>query len=151
MQRAIEYLDERNTSTETVAVQQLVVRRFEELLKALADDGAENGAEGQPPGENQENEQQPGPEGDIVTLIAQLKVIRSLQVDLAERFRDVRGRAGADSELTDDDQAELRSIAEEQELIADLVREMTSAFGDPEEEQSDEEALDVPGTLLDED
>ena len=151
MQRAVEYLDERNTSAETVAVQQLVVRRFEELLKALADDGAENGAEGQPPGENQKNEQQSGPEGDIVTLIAQLKVIRSLQLDLAERFRDVRGRAGADSELTDDDQAELRSISEEQELIADLVREMTSAFGDPEEEQSGEELLDGPGTLLDED
>ena len=151
MQRAVEYLDERNTSTETVAVQQLVVRRFEELLKALADDGAEAGTEGQPPGENQENEQQSGPEGDIVTLIAQLKVIRSLQLDLADRFREVRDRAGADSELTDDDQAELRSISEEQELIADLVREVTSVFGDPEEEQSGEELLDGPGTLLDED
>lgn len=151
MQRAIEYLDERNTTTETVAVQQLVVRRFEQLLKALADDDSKNGAEEQPPGENEENEQQSGPEGDIVTLIAQLKVIRSLQLDLAERFRDVKGRAGEDSELSDDDQAELRSISEEQELIADLVREMTSAFGDPEEEPINEEPLDAPDALLEED
>ncbi len=149
MQRAIERLNERDTSAETVAVQQLVVRRFEELLKALADEDAKNGEEGQPPGENQENEQQAGPEGDIVTLIAQLKVIRSLQVDLAERFDNVRNRAATDAELTESDRAELQSISEEQEMIADLVREMTSAFGDPEPAQ--EVPASDPGILLKED
>jgi hypothetical protein len=151
MQRAIERLNDRNTSAATVDVQQLVVRRFEELLKALADDDSVSGPEGQPPGESQEDGQQSGPEGDIVTLIAQLKVIRSLQLDLAERYREVRGRTAQDAELAETDQEELRSIAEEQELIADLVREMTSAFGDAEAESDTEDSADAPGGLLDED
>tara|TARA_R110002072_G_scaffold302100_1_gene484003 strand:- start:205023 stop:208742 length:3720 start_codon:yes stop_codon:yes gene_type:complete len=149
MQRTIERLDKRDTSVGTVAVQQLVVRRFEELLKALADDDARNGEEGQSPGENQGNKQQSGPEGDIVTLIAQLKVIRSLQVDLAERYGNVRSRAASNEELTESDRAELQSISEEQEQIADLVREMTSAFGDPE--PAKEAPVSDPGVLLEED
>ena len=84
-----------------------------------------------------------------MTLIAQLKVIRSLQLDLAERYREVRDRAGSDAELTETGQAELRAISEEQALIADLVREMTSAFGDSA--SNSEEPLAVPGGLLDED
>ena len=151
MQRAIDLLDKRETGEATVAIQQLVVQRFEGLLKALSEDeGASQ--ENQPPGENGEG-QQSGPGGDIVTLIAQLKVIRSLQLDLAERYHEVRDRAGsdADAKLTETDQAELRSISEEQELIADLVREMTAAFGDPESEPDSGEPLQVPGGLLDED
>jgi hypothetical protein len=42
-----------------------------------------------------------------------LKVIRSLQQDLAERFREVRGHSTPDFEMTDDDQEELQSIANE--------------------------------------
>jgi hypothetical protein len=149
MQRTIDLLDKRETGAATVAVQQLVVQRFDGLLKALSGDEAV-GQEKQPPGKNGEG-QQSGPGGDIVTLIAQLKVIRGLQLDLAERYHEVRDRAGSDSDLTEADLAELRSISEEQALIADLVREMTSAFGDPESELDTEEALDVPGGLLDED
>ena len=151
MRRAIEMLDERQTGPETLAVQRLVVRRFEELLKALADDESESSQEGQPPGESQDDGQQPGPDGDIVTLIAQLKVIRSLQLDLAERFREVRGRTDQESKPSEADQEELRSIAEEQELIADLVREMTSGFGDEEEEPDTEGASVESEGLLDED
>ena len=149
MQRAIDLLDKRETGEATVAVQQLAVQRLEGLLNAFSEDDSA-GQENQPPGENGEG-QQPGPGGDIVTLITQLQVIRSLQLDLAERYREVRGRAGSDAELTETDQAELRSLSEEQELIADLVREMTSAFGDAESEPDAEEPLAVPGGLLDED
>lgn len=149
MQRAIDLLDKRETGEATVAVQQLAVQRLEGLLNAFSEDDSA-GQENQPPGENGEG-QQPGPGGDIVTLITQLQVVRSLQLDLAERYREVRGRAGSDAELTETDQAELRSLSEEQELIADLVREMTSAFGDAESEPDAEEPLAVPGGLLDED
>ena len=151
MQRAIERLDERLTDAETVAVQQLVVRRFDELLKALSDDDSGPSQEGQPPSGNQDDSQQSGPEGDIVTLIAQLKVIRSLQLELAERFREVRVRTDQDSIPSDADQEELRSIADEQELIADLVREMTLEFGDEEEGPDAEELPVEPEGLLDED
>lgn len=149
MQRAIDLLDKRETGEATVAAQRLAVQRLEGLLQAFSEDDAA-GQENQPPGESGEG-QQPGPGGDIVTLITQLQVIRSLQLDLAERYREVRGRAGSDSELTETDQAELRSISEEQELIADLVREMTSAFGDAESDSDAEEPLAEPGGLLDED
>jgi len=131
MNRAIEQLDDRNTGLETVALQQLVVRRFESLLKALAEDDSNSGSEQSPPDESEEGDPSAGPSGDIVTLIAQLKVIRSLQLDLTERFQKIRNRATPDSELSESDDEELRSIAEEQEMIADLVRELTSSFGDP--------------------
>ena len=149
MQRAIDLLDKRETGEVTVAAQKLVVQRLEGLLHAFSEDDAA-GQENQPPGESGEG-QQPGPGGDIVTLITQLQVIRSLQLDLAERYREVRGRAGSDAVLTETDQVELRSISEEQELIADLVREMTSAFGDEESEPDAEDPLAEPGGLLDED
>lgn len=149
MQRSIDLLDKREAGEATVAAQQLVVQRFEGLLKALSEDD-EARQENQPSGENGERHQS-GPGGDIVTLIAQLKVIRSLQLDLAERYREVRDRAGSDAELTETGQAELRAISEEQALIADLVREMTSAFGDSASESNLEEPLAVPGGLLDED
>lgn len=133
MQRAIKHLDERNTDSDTVVVQQLVVRRFDELLKALADDESDSPDDNQqPPGESPQDDQSSAPAADIVTLISQLKVVRSLQQDLTDRFREVRSRATSESELTEADQQELQSIAEEQALIADLVREFTSAFGDPE-------------------
>ena len=149
MQRAIELLDERNTSQETVAVQQLAVRRFEELLKALEEDDQKHG-NAQSPEQNPDQDESSAPTGDIVTLIAQLKVIRSLQQDLTERFRAVRGRADSSSELTDSDQAELQQIAEEQALIADLIREMTSAFGDPKAAPAEDQPQVDPESLLNE-
>jgi len=149
MQRSIDLLEKREAGEATIAAQQLVVQRFEGLLKALSEDD-EARQENQPSGENGEGHQS-GPGGDIVTLIAQLKVIRSLQLDLAERYREVRDRAGSDAELTETGQAELRAISEEQALIADIVREMTSAFGDSAPETNSEEPLAVPGGLLDED
>jgi len=149
MQQSIDLLDKREAGEATVAAQQLVVQRFEGLLKALSEDD-EASQKNQSSGKNGESHQS-GPGGNIVTLIAQLKVIRTLQLDLAERYREVRDRAGSDAELTEADQAELRATSEEQQLIADLVRDMTSAFGDSTLKSNSEEPLAVPGGLLDED
>lgn len=143
MQRAIELLDERDTGVDTVALQQLAVRRFQELTDALADDDTSPQSQ-QAPAENSQGEPSSGPEGDIVTLIAQLKVIRGLQLDLADRFRTVRSRSEPGTDLDESDRTELQAIAEEQAMIADLVREMTSAFGDPEVEPGIDDAAPEP-------
>ena len=48
-------------------------------------------------------------------------------------MESIRSRTGNDElKLTDEDVNELASIAEEQEQLADLVRELTSYFGDPD-------------------
>lgn len=143
MQRAIEQLDERNTGEETVALQQLAVRRFKELTDALTDDDTSPQSQ-QAPAENSQGEPSSGPGGDIVTLIAQLKVIRGLQLDLADRFRTIRSRSEPGTDLDEADRIELQAIADEQAMIADLVREMTSAFGDPEVEPGMDDATSEP-------
>ena len=102
-----------------------------EALESGKDD--ENANDENPPQEQAGGPQQAGPDGEMITLIAQLKIIRSLQVDLIDRVELIRSRTGNDeSKLTDEDVNELASIAEEQEQLADLVREMTSFFGDPD-------------------
>ncbi|MDA0285365.1 MAG: hypothetical protein O3B86_18610, partial [Planctomycetota bacterium] len=133
MLETIEQLNERNTGSETVALQQRAVRRFEGLIEALAKDESSAESEHQS-GQPSQKGQPSDPAGDIVTLIAQLKVIRGLQEDLTVRYKEIRHRSAPDSALTDDDQQELQSIAEEQDLIADLIRELTSSFGEPDVE-----------------
>lgn len=147
MERAMGRLDERNTGDETVKLQQLAARRFEELIEALAEEDAQPESQQQPPGRNSEENQPSGPGGDIVTLIAQLKVIRGLQLDLANRFRVVRERSVPGAELDEADRQELQAIADEQDQIADLVREMTSAFGEEDIEPDDSDSISRPQNL----
>lgn len=124
--------DDRDVSPATVAIQSLAKKRFVDLLEALESDDEEGSGEN-PPQEQEGGPQQAGPDGETIALISQLKVIRSLQVDLIDRVELIRSRSGNDeSKLTDEDVNELTSIAEEQEQIADLVRELTSFFGDPD-------------------
>ena len=136
MDQAAESIDRKvpDVSPDTVAVQTLARKRFVNLLEALEsgkDD--ENANDENPPQEQAGRPQQAGPDGETIALIAQLKIIRSLQIDLIDRVELIRSRTGNDeSKLTDEDVNELASIAEEQEQLADLVREMTSFFGDPD-------------------
>lgn len=132
MIRAIASLDDRNTGPRTIGLQKRAARRFADLLAALQEDDEQSGEQPQNQDQPQNESQQSGPEGDIVTLIAQLKVIRSLQVDLQERIVEIRNRSPEDGELSPEDIDELQQIAGEQDQIADLVRELTSWFGDPE-------------------
>ena len=132
LDRSAERIEDKDVSPETVTIQSLAKKRFVDLLEALAAGDDEDNPQEQPNGQ-EGGPQQAGPDGDVITLIAQLKVIRSLQVDLIDRVELIRSRSGDNgTEVSDDDASELEAIAEEQEKLADLVREQTSFFGEPE-------------------
>jgi tetratricopeptide (TPR) repeat protein len=135
MEQAADRIGEgRDVSPATVAIQSLAKKRFADLLEALESGKEDENANPEnPPQDQAGGPQQAGPDGEMITLIAQLKIIRSLQIDLIDRVESIRSRTGNDElKLTDEDVNELASIAEEQEQLADLVRELTSYFGDPD-------------------
>ena len=141
MDRAAARLDERDTSTDTVQLEERILKRFTDL-KAALDEEKNADAQQTPPNEQQQGDQnQSGPDGEMVPIIAQLKVIRSLQADLIDRVTALREREAAAGQLSDNDLTELEEISNQQSQLADLAREMTAAFGDPEIE---EELQDPP-------
>ena len=110
--------------------QNQAARRFDDLLKALASEMNDEGQ--QQPADQTGQPGESGPPGERVALLSQLKIVRSLQADLISRFEQVRQKESESGTLTDDQKKELAAIAEEQSQIADLIRELTSAVGDPE-------------------
>ncbi len=152
MDQAAERIDRKlpDVSPDTVAIQALARNRFADLLEALESGKDDENASGEDSPQGQEGgPQEARPDGETITLIAQLKIIRSLQIDLIDRVELIRSRTGNDqSKLTDDDANELASIAEEQEQLADLVRELTSFFGDPD--ISPDADTEVPDALNEE-
>ena len=132
MKLAAQNLQERDTGEQTVTWQNQAARRFEDLLKALESDNENEGQPQQQPGQ-QGQPSEAGPPGERVALLSQLKIVRTLQADLITRFENVRQEQAKTGELTDDQKKELAAVADEQSQLADLVRELTSFFGDPEE------------------
>ena len=140
MDRAAARLDDRDTSAETVQLEERILKRFTDLKSALAEEQDDDAGE-TPPNQQQGEQNESGPDGEMVPIIAQLKVIRALQADLIDRVTALREREAVAGKLSDDDLVELEEITNQQSLLADLAREMTAAFGDPEIE---EEPLDQP-------
>jgi hypothetical protein len=140
MHLAAENLGKRDSGEQTVTWQNQAARRFEDLLKALDTDADEDGQQPRQPGQGEPNEA--GPPGERVALLSQLKIVRSLQADLISRFEQVRQKEAETGKFTDDQKSELTAIADEQSQLADLIRELTSFFGEPEEPEEEE-----PGPL----
>ncbi|MDA0587035.1 MAG: hypothetical protein O2820_00945 [Planctomycetota bacterium] len=130
MKLATESLGERSVGEQTVQWQKQAATRFDDLLKALETVPNE---EGQPPPGQGEPQNETGPPGERVALLSQLKIVRALQADLISRFEQVRQKEAEAGNLTDNQKKELAAIAEEQSQLADLIRELTSFFGEPEE------------------
>jgi hypothetical protein len=145
MHLAEENLAQRDAGEQTTAWQNQAARRFDDLLKALNSKSKQEDQPPQQPGQGGEPEES-GPPGERVALISQLKIVRTLQADLISRFGQVRQKQGASGKLTDDQKKELAAIAEEQSQLADLIRELTSFFGDPKEPDAAGPKEAEPGT-----
>jgi len=100
------------------------------LLAVLAEaESTANNDQPQPPAEQAEQAKQPtGPPGDVVTLIAQLELLRDLQADCAMRTAEFQQRRGERVELTPEETAELASIQAEQSDLTDLARNLMTKF-----------------------
>ena len=131
MDRAAKRIDDRKADQGTRDLQLMAAKRLTDLVEAIKhekskpQDTPQNGG-----GDKKKNEARPP--GDVVTLIAQLKVMRALQADLIARVKLIRGEQKGGQKLTDEQQAELAEISDAQSRLADLAREMSSFFGDPE-------------------
>ncbi len=102
MDRAAGRLDDRDTSADTVQLEERILKRFTDL-KAALDQEKNDDAQQAPPNEQQQGDQnQSGPDGEMVPIIAQLKVIRSPQADLIDRVT-ARDREAAAGQLSDND------------------------------------------------
>jgi hypothetical protein len=124
MERAVELLNERKADQETQSAQQAAADRFAMLLDSLKNDakndGESEGEEGEGGGGG--GGQQGGPPRDGIPPLAQLKMLRSLQLEINERTRELDGTRQRQNGLSAAQEKELESLSAEQGTLAELVR-----------------------------
>ncbi|MBI3465065.1 MAG: hypothetical protein HY000_18715, partial [Planctomycetes bacterium] len=116
MERATERLNDRKADAQTQGAEQTAIDRFAQLLDALKKDP------------NQQSNQQSGgggsgggQPGDAIPPIAQLKMLRSLQVEINQRTQELAELRQREQKLTPGQEKELKTLAEEQGTLASLV------------------------------
>jgi hypothetical protein len=125
MDRAVDLLNERRADAETQGAQQAAIDRFAQLLDALKSDPSSAGdpSEGAAGGGGA-GSQQGGPPRDGIPPIAQLKMLRSLQIEINERTRDLDDARQRQKGLSPTQEKELESLSAEQGTLAGLVRNL---------------------------
>ncbi|MGE3314488.1 MAG: hypothetical protein AB7O26_05175 [Planctomycetaceae bacterium] len=121
LQRAAERIEKRTTDETTVSAERRARQRFVDLVAALE---KTNPGDEQPPAE-QNNEAEPQgdpPPSDTIALLAQLKLLKALQVELAERTAGLSRSSDPSAEPSNFDEA--ARIADEQGKLADLARDL---------------------------
>lgn len=136
MEAAAQKLDQEQPQLNS-ELQQAQVRakqRLDDLLTALAEQTDEKASQptGGSPQQGNDEQRAQGPPGESIPIIAQLRMIRAMQVELIERTNQIREQQPARGELSQELAAELEVIGSEQSQLADLVRELTQYFGDAE-------------------
>jgi len=133
MQHAADLLKDDRTEKIAQTAQQNAARRLAQLLEALQPEPPDpnqkenngQGGEGKP-GNNQ-------PPADLVSRLAQLKLLKLMQVEVNGRTLELETALGARAELTEDEQREYLRLGQEQGRLADLIRDLAEAQG-PEPE-----------------
>lgn len=140
MGRAAELLDARELGTTTRRAEEYALRRLNQLIEALEPEDAEaNEGGGDQDGGGDGGGGDGG--GDGIGDIAQLKMIKLMQVDIHERTRDLEEAYGRQrEELTDDQQHEYALLSEEQGQLADLIRNLSQ----PAEERPEDDLDALP-------
>ncbi len=126
--------DQPDLSAETLEFQERARQRIVDVLTAIneKDNDKKNSNEQNKTGGEGGNS---GPQGESVTIIAQLKIIRAMQIDLNDRTQQIKNTRPKSGELPASQSAELQTISEEQAALADLIRQLTEFFGDAPEPQ----------------
>lgn len=130
MDQAASRLDEKETGAETQQFAQSALQRFLDLLEAIKPEkpkSQEPGAAEQQAGNNGGGEQQ-SPAIDTVTLIAELKMLRSMQVDLNSRMLSLAVKRDQGNPLKASELEELKKLGEEQGELAELATKFLELF-----------------------
>jgi len=109
--------------------QKLAVKRLDQLLEALK---PEKPGETAPPAAGGMPPDMPPmgmPMGDQLPPLAQLKALRALQADIAERTEEFDNAHPDRTKLNDDEVAELEALEKMQVDVAELIKQLTAATG----------------------
>jgi hypothetical protein len=110
--------------------QRLALKRLDQLLEALKPDKPGD-APATPNGGGMPPDMPPmgKPMGDQLPPLAQLKALRALQADIAERTESFDKAHPDRTKLNDDEAAELEALEKMQLDVAELIKELTQAAG----------------------
>src|SRR5262245_48084487 len=107
--------------------QRLALKRLDQLLDALKPDKPGEAAAPMAGGMPPEVPPMGKPMGDQLPPLAQLKALRALQADIAERTEAFDKAHPDRTKLNDDEVAELEALEKMQVDVAELIRELTQA------------------------
>jgi hypothetical protein len=139
MELAANLLGERQTGEPTQRAEAAALKRFVDLVAAVNFENDEP-----PPGQKKPDEQDPqnGQQSprpqDGIPVLAELKMLLSLQRELNARTAELGKRAAA-GQLSEADAAELQALAQEQGELADLTRNITRFAPDEPEPAPEQE------------
>jgi hypothetical protein len=128
METAARRLEDIKTDEETQQAARAAAERFKQVLDSLkADRGRNGGQGGQGGGQGGGGGGQGGGNGndDGIPPTAQLKLLKALQQEINDRTEALDEIRRRHKELTPEQAAELKKLAEDQGTLADLVRDMT--------------------------
>lgn len=149
MRRAAELLDERRTGNETQVAETQALERIRQVLEALAQDQQPDKPPGEEGGEGGGGSGS-GQGGDSNLAVAQIKMLKLLQMDLNRRTAALAQRQAEGTELSAAEQQTLAQLSDEQGLLADLVRNLLVPTEAPPENDPDElptvQPIDAPET-----
>jgi hypothetical protein len=132
MEQTAARLDGKEAGVETQQFAQAALQRFLDLLDAMKPEKPkkqEPGAQAEQPENNGGGGgQQQAPQIDPATMIAELKMLRSLQVDLNSRMLVLAAKRDQGNPLTGVEIEELKKLGEEQGELAELTAKFLELF-----------------------
>jgi len=127
-------LERRQTGPATVEAEQHALQRLQMLLEALKSEEPGNEEDG---GGGGGGGQQPGGQGDGVHSLAELKLLKLLQLEINLRTAELQAALDAGEELSDAQQRDYQALSEEQGRLAILILEFMPAAGPNPEDEPD--------------
>jgi hypothetical protein len=134
MDAAAQRLQEIKTDEATEQAAKGAADRFKQLLESLKADRGKNRGQGGQGGGGGGGGGGAGGNDDGIPPTAQLKLLKSLQQEINDRTEVLDEQRRRHKELTPEQTAELKRLAEDQGVLADLVRDMTRPRRDDGEE-----------------
>ncbi len=122
MDTAAKRLGTLKTDDDTRRAQRSASRRYEQLLETLKVDKKDGPAGG---GGGGGGAGKPGRRSDGIPDVAQVKMLKLLQEELNTRTEELDEIKGRHKTLTDQQEAEISRLQDEQGTIADLARDLT--------------------------
>jgi hypothetical protein len=132
MESAAARLQSLKTNEETQKATRAAAHRFKQLMESLKADGAKNGGAGQGGGGGGGDGRGGGDDG--IPATAQLKMLKTLQQEINERtesFDELRRR---NQKLSPEQTKDVEQLANDQGVLADLVRDLTRPKRDDAED-----------------